>query len=84
MKNFIKKHYYIHLIVGVFIGWLLSQTFEGVPIFVQFFITAFVSTVIGIFWEWGWKMYNDSEIDYRDVFWTALGSVTYLTLITII
>lgn len=65
----IKNNYYAHLIIGLIIGIILSTTFEGVPTFIQYFLTTFVATVSGIAWEWFWKMYNDSEIDYRDVLW---------------
>jgi len=83
MKNFFKQNYHLHLLVGALIGWVLSMTFEGVPLFVQYFITIFVSTVLGVVWEWIWKMKNDALIDYRDVFWGVVGSILSLTLFTI-
>jgi hypothetical protein len=83
MKNFIKQNYHLHLLGGALIGWVLSLTFSGVPLFVQYFITIFVSTLLGIGWEWGWKIKNDALIDYRDVFWGVVGSILSLTIFTI-
>jgi len=83
MKNFIKQNYHLHLLGGAIIGWLLSLTFSGVPIVIQYFITIFVSTLLGVGWEWGWTAYNKSPIDYRDVFWGVVGSILSLTLFTI-
>jgi len=83
MKNFIKQNYHLHLLGGALIGWLLSLTFSGVPIVIQYFITIFVLTLLGIGWEWGWTAYNKSPIDYRDVFWGVVGSILSLTLFTI-
>ena len=83
MKNFIKQNYHLHLLGGALIGWLLSLTFSGVPIVIQYFITIFVSTLLGVGWEWGWTAYNKSPIDYRDVFWGVVGSILSLTLFTI-
>jgi hypothetical protein len=80
----IKNNYHLHLIGGVIIGLILSTTFEGVPIFIQYLFTTFIATVSGIAWEWFWKMYNDSEIDYRDVLWSTIGAVTSLTLVNIL
>jgi hypothetical protein len=83
MKNFIKQNYHLHLLGGALIGWVLSLAFSGVPLFIQYFITIFVSMLLGIAWEWSWKAYNDSEIDYRDVFWGVVGAVVTLTIFTI-
>jgi hypothetical protein len=83
MRNFIKQNYHLHLLGGAIIGWLLSLTFSGVPIVIQYFITIFVSTLLGVGWEWGWTAYNKSPIDYRDVFWGVVGSILSLTLFTI-
>ena len=79
----IKNNYHLHLVIGLIIGIILSTTFEGVPIFIQYLITTFIATVSGIAWEWVWKMYNNSEIDYRDVFWGTLGSILGLTIINL-
>jgi hypothetical protein len=79
----IKNNYHLHLVIGLIIGLILSTTFEGVPIFIQYLITTFIATVSGIAWEWAWKMYNNSEIDYRDVFWGTLGSILGLTIINL-
>jgi hypothetical protein len=79
----IKNNYHLHLVIGLIIGIILSTTFEGVPIFIQYLITTFIATVSGIAWEWFWKMYNNSEIDYRDVFWGAIGSILGLTIINL-
>jgi hypothetical protein len=83
MKNFLKQNYHLHLLGGALIGWVLSLTFSGVPIVIQYFITIFVSTLLGIGWEWGWTAYNKSPIDYRDVFWGVVGSILSLTIFTI-
>ena len=83
MKNFLKQNYHLHLLGGALIGWALSLTFSGIPLFVQYFITIFVSTLLGIGWEWGWTAYNKSPIDYRDVFWGVVGSILSLTIFTI-
>ena len=83
MKNFIKQNYHLHLLGGAIIGWVLYLTFSGVPLFIQYFITIFVSTLLGVGWEWGWTAYNKSPIDYRDVFWGVVGSILSLTLFTI-
>jgi hypothetical protein len=80
----IKNNYYAHLIIGLIIGIILSTTFEGVPTFIQYFLTTFIATVSGIAWEWFWKMYNDSEIDYRDVLWGSIGSVLGLTVVNLV
>jgi len=80
MKKFFKQNYHLHLLVGGLMGWVLSLTFSGVPLFVQYFITIFVSGLTAVAWEWSWKMKNDAPIDYRDVFWTVLGAVITLTI----
>jgi hypothetical protein len=76
-----KNNYWKHFIGGVIIALILSTTFEGVSIFGQYLFTTFIATVLGVAWEWGWKMYNDSEIDYYDVFWGTIGAVASLTLV---
>ena len=77
-------NYWKHFIGGGIIGVILSQTFNGVPIFWQFFITTFVTLVVGVMWEWFWKIYNKSAIDYYDVFWAIVGAVASLTIKLII
>lgn len=57
----------MHYILGGLIGLLLSLTFGGVILFARLFIGGLISTVLGLAWEWGWKMYNGNEIDYKDV-----------------
>jgi hypothetical protein len=80
MKNFFKQNYHLHLLGGALIGWVLSMTFEGVPIVIQYFITIFVSGITATGWEWFWKIKNNSPIDYRDVFWGVVGAVVTLTI----
>jgi hypothetical protein len=57
----------LHILVGAVLGWLLFKTYSGIPIPIQIFLTVFVIGVLGTMWEWGWNMYNGSEIDYLDV-----------------
>jgi hypothetical protein len=81
MKKFFKEHYHLHLLVGGLIGWVLSTTFDGVPLFFQFFLTIFVSTAIATMWEWGWAAAGKAIVDYWDVAWTVIGAVTALIII---
>ncbi len=66
LKN---KHFrnFLHILIGAGLGYLLSLTFNGITFFIQLFLTAFVVGGLGVFWEWAWKAYNKSEIDYYDV-----------------
>ncbi len=57
----------MHILVGAVLGWLLFKTYSGIPIPIQIFYTSFIIGVIGTMWEWGWQMYNGSEIDEWDV-----------------
>jgi len=57
----------MHYIIGALVGLLLSLTFSGVILFARLFIGGLISTVLGLAWEWGWKMYNGNEIDNKDV-----------------
>lgn len=57
----------LHYIIGALVGLLLSLTYSGVILFARLFIGGLISIVLGLFWEWGWKMYNGNEIDNKDV-----------------
>ncbi len=84
MKDFFNKHYYIHLIVGIIISLVLLTTFVGVPTYMQIIFTAFISVIVAVAWEWFWRMYNKSEIDYCDVYWTLFGSMLTLLIAIIL
>jgi hypothetical protein len=68
-KLFKNKHFrnLLHVVVGGLLGYLLSLAFDNIQLLVQLFLTVFVVGSLGIMWEWFWKMYNHSEIDYWDV-----------------
>jgi hypothetical protein len=84
MNNFFKQNYHKHLLVGAFIGWVLTLTYAGVPLLIQLFLTCFVSGVIATMWEWGWNMYNSAEIDYQDVKYSIIGAgITNILIILI-
>ena len=74
---------WLHYLIGAVIGMLLFQTFDGVPFPIQLFLTTFVMGVIGGMWEWGWNMYNGSEIDYYDMFRGVAGALTSLIILEI-
>ena len=71
----------LHYLIGAVIGMLLFQSFSGVPFAVQLFITTFIMGVIGGMWEWGWNMYNGSEIDYYDMLRGVAGALTSLIIL---
>jgi hypothetical protein len=73
----------LHVIIGAFLGWLLFQTFNGVPIAIQYFLTIFVVGVLSIFWEWFWKIKNNAVIDYWDVVRGVAGGVLMLTILNL-
>ena len=84
MNNFFKQNYHKHLLVGAFIGWVLSLTYSGVPLLIQLFLTAFVTGVIATMWEWGWHMYNSAPIDYKDVKYSIIGALITHILILVV
>ena len=57
----------LHILIGLLIGYVMSLTFDGVPLLARLFFGALFSGVAGVCWEWGWHMYNKSKIDYKDV-----------------
>ena len=63
-----------HYILGVLIAFLLFQTYSGMSLYIQLFFTTFIVGVGSVGWEWGWKMYNDSKIDYKDVYRVVIGA----------
>ena len=82
MKNFFKQNYHKHLLVGAFIGWVLTLTYSGVPLLIQLFLTGFISGVLATMWEWGWNMYNASKIDYEDVKYSIIGAlITHILIL---
>lgn len=83
MKKFITENYYLHLLVGGFMGLVLSKTFDGVPLFWQFFFTIFVSFGLATMWEWLWEASGKAKVDYYDVMWTVIGAVSTLIYILI-
>ena len=74
---------FLHVLIGAFLGWLLFQTFNGVPIAIQYFLTIFVVGVLSIFWEWFWKIKNNAVIDYWDVVRGVSGGVLILTILNL-
>jgi len=70
----------LHGVVGAVLGYLLSLTFGGVPLSIQIFLTIFVVGIIGIMWEWFWKMYNHSEIDYLDVVRAVVPALFFVNI----
>jgi hypothetical protein len=74
---------WLHVIIGAVIGWMLSLTFDGVVVSAQIFFTVFIIGVGGTMWEWGWKMYNKSKIDYLDVVRAVLAGLVVVTFCNI-
>ena len=75
MNKFFKEHWYLHFIIGGFIGFVLTKTYDGVPIPVQVFLTIFVSGAIGTLWEWIWGALGKAKVDYIDVLFGITGAV---------
>jgi hypothetical protein len=73
MKKFFKERYHLHLIVGALIGLILTFTYAGVPVFIQYFLTMFVTGIIATIWEWGWAM-KGNPVDKWDVIWSIIGA----------
>ena len=73
----------LHILIGAALGWVLFLTFDGVVIPAQIFLTVLVIGVIGTMWEWGWQMYNKSEIDYLDVVRAVLAGLVVVTFCNI-
>ena len=84
MNNFFKQNYHKHLLVGAFIGFVLTLTYAGVSILIQLFLTGFISGVFATMWEWGWNMYNSAPIDYEDVKYSIIGALITNILILFI
>jgi hypothetical protein len=78
--DFLRNNYHKHVFLGGLFGMILSTTFDGVFEGMQIFLTLFVTGMLCTMWEWGWKAINNSEIDYKDVYWgvgAALVAVLY-------
>lgn len=75
MKEFIKNNYYLHLIVGGVISRILCETYEGVAIPMQLFLSVFILGVFGFMWEGGWAMKNETVPDWMDVVWGCIGAI---------
>lgn len=73
-----------HYIIGALIGFILFQTYTGISLYIQLFFTNFIVGVASVGWEWGWKMYNDSEIDYNDVFRGIAGADLIILILNFI
>ena len=73
-----------HYVVCGLIALLLFQTYSGMSLYVQLFFTTFIVGVGSVGWEWGWKMYNDSEIDYNDVFRGIAGADLVILILNVI
>ena len=82
MKTFLRNT--LHVIVGALFGWLLFQTFDGVPFGVQLFLTAFVIGGLSIFWEVGWHLYNKSVVDYWDAVRGIIGGLIVVITLNLI
>jgi hypothetical protein len=74
----------LHVIIGALIVLILFQTFAGIPIAIQYFLTIFVVGGLSVIWEWFWKMKNDAVIDYWDVVRGVAGAVVMLTILNIL
>jgi hypothetical protein len=73
----------LHILIGAALGWVLFQTFDGVVIPVQIFLTVLVIGIIGTMWEWGWEMYSKAPVDYWDVKWSVIGALVIQIIYTI-
>jgi hypothetical protein len=78
-----KQNFHKHFIGGLFIAFLLNLTYSGIPLLVQFFISAFITAVIATMWEWGWEMYSKAPVDYWDVKWSVIGALVIQLIYTI-
>lgn len=74
----------LHVIIGALIALIMFQTFAGIPIAVQYFLTIFVVGAVSVMWEWFWKMKNDAYIDYWDVVRGVSGAVLMLTILNVL
>jgi hypothetical protein len=79
MEKFIKENYYLHLIVGALIGLILTFTYAGVPIALQYFLSMFITGCFATAWEWFWAM-KGNPVDKWDVIWSIIGAVLVLTI----
>jgi len=58
---------WLHVLVGLIIGLILSLTFDGVIIPAQIILTILAIGIPSTMWEWGWNMKTQSVVDYWDV-----------------
>lgn len=73
--DFLRANYHKHIFLGGLFGMLLTLTFSGVYEGMQLFLTIFNTTVLGVLWEWGWKVYNKTEPDYNDVYVAVVAAL---------
>jgi hypothetical protein len=78
MKNF---RDFLHVLIGVSLGYLLNLTFNGVPLIARLTLSGIFSAVIGFGWEWFWQMYNHSIVDKKDAYRTIAGCVITILIL---
>lgn len=75
---------WLHVLGGAIIGGILFQTFSGITIPVQLFLTAFIIGVGGTMWEWGWHMATKSKIDKWDVVRAVVAGIAVVVICNIL
>jgi hypothetical protein len=71
---------WLHVLGGLIIGFILTLTFDGIILPVQIILTIMCVGIPSTMWEWGWQMYNKSEVDYWDVVRAIVAGLTVVII----
>jgi hypothetical protein len=78
MNKFITSRYYLHLIIGLAIGYNLTSLtdfnkYSIINKVVGVSAITFIAFCFGFFWEWLQSKFFEGKTDWDDIKWSAIG-----------
>lgn len=78
MSKFITSRYYLHLIIGLAIGYNLTSLtdfnkYSIINKVVGVYAITFICFWFGFFWEWLQSKFFEGKTDCDDIKWSAIG-----------